>query len=53
MDRLKGGYSYVAGSSGENIRSIQGVNEGDELTVYVSDGQIKANVTATMPAELK
>ena len=53
LDRLKGGYSYVAGADGANIRSIKGVAKGDELTVYVSDGQIKANVTGTAAGELK
>ena len=53
LDRLKSGYSYVADSKGANIRSIQGVSKGDELTVYVSDGQIKTKVTDTAAMELK
>ncbi|MCR5157242.1 MAG: exodeoxyribonuclease VII large subunit [Butyrivibrio sp.] len=51
LDRLKAGYSYVADDSGRNIRSIEGVREGDELTVYVSDGQIRASVTGTVSTE--
>ena len=53
LDRLKSGYSYVSDSKGGNIRSIEGVAKGDELTVYVSDGQIKASVTDTVAVELK
>ena len=44
LDRLKGGYSYIADSQGNNIRSIKGIKENDELSVYVSDGVIKATV---------
>ncbi len=51
LDRLKAGYSYVSDDKGQNIRSIAGVKEGDELTVYVSDGQIRASVTGTSSTE--
>ena len=44
LDRLKGGYSYIADSQGNNIRSIKGIKENDELSVYISDGVIKATV---------
>ncbi len=40
LDRLKGGYSYIADSKGKNVRSIKNINEGDELSLYVSDGLI-------------
>ena len=45
LDRLKAGYSYVADEKGTNIRSTEDVNAGDKLSVYVSDGLIKASVT--------
>ena len=51
LDRLKAGYSYVSDDKGQNIRSIAVVKEGDELTVYVSDGQIRASVTGTSSTE--
>jgi exodeoxyribonuclease VII large subunit len=51
LDRLKGGYSYACDASGKNVRSIQGISAGDELSVYVSDGLIKANVTGTQQAD--
>ena len=47
LDRLKGGYSYVADLEGRNIRSRSAVREGDAIKVYVSDGVIDASVTGT------
>ena len=47
LDRLLGGYSYVADEKGQNIRSIKGVKKGDELSVYVSDGVINTVVSGT------
>jgi len=47
LDRLKGGYSYAAASDGSNIRSISQVKKGDEVSLYVTDGKIKAQVTDT------
>ncbi len=45
LDRLKGGYSYVADDKGRNVRSIEGVNKDDELSLYVTDGVIRTRVT--------
>ena len=45
LDRLKGGYSYVADAKGRNVRSIDGVNKDDELSLYVTDGVIRTKVT--------
>ncbi len=42
LDRLKGGYSYVSGADGRNVKSINDVKDGDEIKVYVSDGMVKA-----------
>ncbi len=47
LDRLKAGYSYVADSDGNNIRSIQNVSKDDELSIYVSDGVIRTKVSET------
>ncbi|SFC92465.1 exodeoxyribonuclease VII large subunit [Butyrivibrio sp. YAB3001] len=44
LDRLKGGYSYVSDKDGRNIRSIEGIKAEDELSVYVTDGVIRASV---------
>lgn len=42
LDKLHSGFSYVSGSDGKNIRSISQVKEKDSITIYVSDGAIKA-----------
>ncbi len=47
LDRLKGGFSYVAGDDGTNIKSIKGVGKDDKLMIYVTDGVIKTSVTGT------
>jgi exodeoxyribonuclease VII large subunit len=47
LDRLKGGYSYAAASDGSNIRSISQVKKGDEISLYVTDGKVTAQVTDT------
>ncbi len=44
LSRLQGGYSYVSDNKGTNIRSIEGVEEGDELSIYVTDGVIETKV---------
>lgn len=51
--KLKLGYSYVSDSSGKNVRSIKSVNIADEITVAVTDGIIKAQVTDTVQYNLK
>jgi len=47
LDRLKGGYSYVSGADGKNVRSINDVSEGEVLKVFVSDGVVKATAIGT------
>ena len=47
LDKLSSGYSYVRGANGENIRSIRQVTEGSEIEIYVRDGKISAEITAT------
>ncbi len=52
LDRLKGGYSYAADQDGANIRSISEVKKGDDFSLYVSDGVIKAKVTGTETVDM-
>ena len=47
LDRLQGGYSYAVDDKGQNIRSIKNVKNGDEMSVYVTDGVIRTKVTET------
>lgn len=51
LDRLKGGYSYMISDDGKNIRSISDACEGDEVTAFVSDGEIKARVIQVAPVD--
>ncbi len=44
LDKLKSGFSYVVDSEGKNVKSIDDVNTGQALDIYVSDGTIKATV---------
>lgn len=45
IEKLSRGYSYVEGSSGENIRSITQIKEADIVKIRVTDGTIRAQVT--------
>lgn len=47
LERLMGGYSYTADENGKNVRSINQVKKGDELSIYVTDGVIRAEATET------
>ena len=53
LDRLMGGYSYTTDEDGKNVRSIKQVSEGDELSIYVTDGVIKAKATETTVIDRK
>lgn len=44
LEKLNSGYSYVEDVGGKNIRSVSQVGIGDDLTIRVSDGTIKAEV---------
>ena len=47
LDRLRGGYSYVSDAEGRNIRSIENIKSGDDLSIFVTDGVINARVAGT------
>ncbi len=47
LDRLMGGYSYVSGEDGRNVKSIRDAKEGELMDIYVSDGLIKAKTIGT------
>lgn len=49
LEKLKSGFSYVEDGNGRNIRSIEGVNAGQELVIRVQDGNILTRVEATEP----
>ena len=46
LDRLSQGYSYTADTDGKKVTEISQVKTGEQIQVYVSDGQILAEVKA-------
>ncbi len=45
LNKLNSGYSYVSDEDGKNVRSVQGISEGQSLTIQVTDGKLYADVT--------
>ncbi len=45
LEKLKSGFSYVEDESGRNIRSVEGIVPGQQMTVHVRDGSVRARVT--------
>ncbi len=48
LAKLNQGFSYVASEGGKVIKSIQDVKAEDTLTIYVTDGLVKAKVQDTI-----
>ena len=48
LEKLNQGFSYVASESGTVVKSIKNVKKEDKLTIYVTDGILKAKVEDTM-----
>ncbi|MCR5233706.1 MAG: exodeoxyribonuclease VII large subunit [Lachnospiraceae bacterium] len=44
LKRLTGGYSFVEDETGRPVRSVEQINEGDELTLSLRDGRVKTRV---------
>ena len=44
LKKLSQGYSYTELADGENVRSVRQVKDGQEISVYVTDGKIKARI---------
>ena len=47
LARLSAGYGYVSGPDGRAVKSISAVQPGDRLEIYVSDGEISAEVESS------
>ncbi len=45
LDKLSQGYAYAADRAGATIASIGQVSVGDDMTVYVKDGSLRARIT--------
>lgn len=52
LDKLNQGYSYAADAAGRTLSSVSQTAAGEQITVYVKDGRIKASVTDTETREL-
>lgn len=52
LDKLCQGYSYASDARGRTLSSVQQAAVGDQITVYVKDGRIIAEVTDTEIREL-
>ncbi len=44
LDKLNSGFSYVEDAEGKNVRSIEQITPGDDLTIQMSDGSASARV---------
>ena len=44
LKKLNQGYSFVADADGRAVTSIENIKESDEVTIHVTDGEIKALV---------
>lgn len=44
LEKLSQGYSYVAGEDGKTVKSITQIRPKEELSIYVTDGVIRASV---------
>lgn len=44
LEKLSQGYSYVAGEDGKAVKSITQIRQKEELSIYVTDGVIRASV---------
>ena len=51
LEKLSQGYAYVENSSGANVRTVSNVKQGEQITVYVTDGRIRADVTGVEKEE--
>ena len=51
LEKLSQGYAYVENSSGANARTVSNVKQGEQITVYVTDGRIRAEVTGVEKEE--
>lgn len=45
LDKLSQGYSYVSDASGRTLSSIEQVEPGDAVTLYIKDGKLDAQIT--------
>ena len=47
LKRLSGGYAYVSGPDGKQVKEARGLLKGDRLGLYFADGRVSAEVVET------
>lgn len=47
LKRLEAGYAYVTDKNGHNVKSVDDVNENDDVSIRVANGFINARITET------
>ena len=50
LNKLSHGYSYIEDRNKKNIHSVHQLSSGDQITVFLSDGVVKAEVKEIMEA---
>ena len=45
LDKLSQGYSYVSDASGRTLSTIEQIEPGDAVTIYIKDGRLNAQIT--------
>jgi len=48
LHKLSRGFSYVSSEEGQVVKSVNDIKKNDKLTIYVTDGIVKAKVEDTM-----
>lgn len=51
LSKLNQGYAYVETEDGNTIKSIEQTRKGDNIRIYVKDGQIEAKITGMQKEE--
>lgn len=44
LNKISGGYAYVSDSSGKPVKTIESLNVGEKIDIYVSDGKYTASI---------
>ncbi|MCR5742629.1 MAG: exodeoxyribonuclease VII large subunit [Lachnospiraceae bacterium] len=47
LKRISGGYGYVMTNDGKPLLSVENVSTGDDISIYLRDGKLRAQVTDT------
>ena len=51
LEKLSQGYALWRTVRGANVRTVSNVKQGEQITVYVTDGRIRAEVTGVEKEE--